>query len=406
MELLVFTEVSVNLKEVIINVTSSDVIQHVSVFHDKERHLLKLGYEAAGCGMREVGLARVEGTPLLQQRGIEVVEGRTCVRVSLEKCTLFSLTTSMLQGRGVGDMRMARGGERLEISCKLCGEKLTRDGGARMRRIRPFPSEGWENMAGEWFCHEVHDAEGKAQSPMDRIERMSLKPAPEDLFYSEMFYTLSGASIPKGTRRQIELGNKREGLTVTCGGCDQLLGSEYEECVELYQSEVELRFSPLAGAGVQVFRRSVERMVGRLCRSLRMDGHVSKVIIKPFEADPPPLRLPAGMKEHWPTPRVLGFLWLLEPDWQVSVFSSRAKKTQYESGRVVQVMYLTRVEGRERIDAFPWELWLSDPQVYKLEIPYQLSLELFQQLLRSTCLLPPGHRRMGACMRLGFLRAE
>ena len=406
-ELLVFTELSVNLKEVVITIMASDVIERLFLYYDKEPRLLKLIYATEGGKEREVALARVEGTPLLQQGGIETAEGRVCIRVSLERCTLCALMTSVKQSKSLSELCVSRGGDRLRISCAFCGEVLTRAGDGRIKRIRPLPSEGWECMAEEWFCHPLHDEAGQAVSPMESIE-LSMKPRKDDVFYSEMFYVLSGQSVPKGSRRKIELGNKREGLTVTCAACDQLLGSEYKEWVELYQCQVRLRLSPLVGTAIatQVVNRHVEGMVGQLCKKLRLEGHVSRVLVKPFEADPLPVCLPAGLREAWPTPRVLGFLWLLEPEWRVSVFSSVRGRSQYESGRVVQLMYLTRVEGRERIEKFPWELWMSDKEAYRLEIPYPMCQQLFQQLLLSSCLLPPKHKAVGTCMRLGFLRTD
>ena len=406
-ELLVFTELTVNLKEAVITIKASDVIQQMYLFHDKESRLLVLSYETEE-KYKEVALARVEGSPTLQQRGVESVEGRMCVRVSLEKCSLCSLMTSKKQRRSVSELCLSRGGERLRVSCAFCGDNLTREGGGRVKRIRPLPSEGWESMAEEWFCHPVRDKEGESVSPTENVEKVSLKPRRDELFYTEMFYVLSGYDLCRGGRRKIELGNKREGLSITCGVCDQLLGSEFQDWVELYQSQVQLKLSPLVGTAIatQVVNRDVERMVGQLCRKLRLEGHICRVIVKPFEADPMHVPLPTGLRESWPTPRVLGFIWLLDPEWGVSVFSSWRGRSEYESGRVVQLMYLTRVEGRDKIESFPWELWLSDIEAYKLEIPYSMCQQLFQQLLRSSCLLPPQHKSVGTCMKLGFLRTE
>ncbi|KAI6645990.1 E3 ubiquitin-protein ligase E3D [Oopsacas minuta] len=405
-ELLVFTELTVNFKEAVITIKASDAIQQMYLYHDKQSRLLMLSYETEE-KVKEIALARIEGSPILQQGGVESVDGRVSIRVSLEKCSLCSLMTSMKQSSSVSELCISRGGERLRVSCAFCGETLTREGGGRVKRIRPLPSEGWECMAEEWFCHPVLDSEGESVSPMENVEKLSLKPRKDDVFYTEMFYLLSGYNVcKKGSHRKIELGNKREGLTVTCEVCDQLLGSEYENWVELYQCQVQLKLSPLVGTAIatQVVNRHVERMVGQLCRKLRLEGHVCRVIVKPFEADPMHVILPTGLKDPWPTSRVLGFLWLLEPEWSVSVFSSRRGRSEYESGKVVQLMYLTRIEGRERIEAFPWELWLTDNEAYKLEIPYSMCQQLFQQLLRSSCLLPPQHKSMGTSMKLGFLR--
>ncbi|XP_064648194.1 E3 ubiquitin-protein ligase E3D-like [Lineus longissimus] len=264
------------------------------------------------------------------------------------------------------------------VSCRNCGKKLfVRD--RPFSKVLPLPSDGWQEVAENWFCHKEKD---------DVPEISRLQPRQDEILIGETdFYMALNKSVSHCFRLKENSGD------LVCDRCARVIGAGYKDhdilFAEVYIHSVIVTSSKENEEKTTISSLTTNQYCDVLFSRLLLD---QAQVFTSFRFI---VESKVGGKFK---PFIL--VWLMDQQAYLGTPDVDTSAKEVVFVPVVKLLYQGCIGGRNKETA---ELWSRDMTVHSIELPSSLCLKVLSSLIEATKQVPPSLRYLNG-FHVGHLR--